>query len=135
MSKALRHGEIQLVEAFTQVHPLAELCRKMLRRGIYLLLNLSNDEEERFATPIYNTHLPRFIYRGFYHVSPSQIPQPYIQPLATSHELKEVWEIGGKRQLAMRDTIQSNFDIPYSFKADFVSEPGIEVQLSNSPHE
>jgi len=134
MSIALRHGEIQLVEAFTQVHPLAELCREMLRRGIYLLLNLSNNEEERFATPIYNTHLPRFVYRGIYHVSPSQIPQPYVQPLATSHEIKEVREIDGKRQLAMRDTIQPSFEASYSFKADFISEPGIEVQLSNSPH-
>ncbi len=134
MSKALRHGEIQIVEALTQVHPLAEICRKMLRRGIYLLLKLSNDEEERFATPVYNTHLPRFIYRGFYHVSPSQIPQPYMQPLTTSYELKEVREIDGKRQLAMRATIQPNIDALFSFKADFISEPGIEVQLNNSPH-
>lgn len=135
MSKALRHGEIQLVEAFTQVHPLAEICRKMLRQGIYLLLNLSEDEEERFATPVYNTHLPRFVYRGYYHTSPSEIPQPYVQPLITSHELKEVRESGGKRQLAMRDTIQPNIDVPCSFKADFISEPGIEIQLSNSSQE
>lgn len=135
MSKALRHGEIQLVEAFTQVHPLAEICRKMLRQGIYLLLNLSEDEEERFATPVYNTHLSRFVYRGFYHAPPSQIPQPYVQPLITNHELKEVRESGGKRQLAMRDTIQPNIDVLCSFKADFISEPGIEVQLSNSSQE
>ncbi len=70
----LQHGAENLSLALQQVEKGSELCRKMLRIGIYLLLGLTKVEDfSEDQVPIYNVYYPRVEYRGHFNISPSEL--------------------------------------------------------------
>ena len=125
----LQHGTGDLSLALKQVGESAELCRKMLRIGIYLLLGLNKVEDfSEDQTPIYNIYYPRVEYRGHFKISPSELKQP---PLLTITSRVEVGGTDDERTVSLTDAIDSNVPAEVAFKTTLITEVGVRVELED----
>lgn len=126
----LQHGTGDLSLALKQVGESAELCRKMLRIGIYLLLGLTKVEDfSEDQAPIYNIYYPRVEYRGHFKISPSELKQPPLLTI-TSRDI----EVGGtddERTVSLTDAIDSNVPAAVTFKTTLITEVGVRVELED----
>lgn len=87
------HGSGALGSAVTQVAECAELCRIMLRTGIFVLLGLPAQDAKVEAQPIYNVKLPHLEYRGAFAIAPAQLPDaPFLQTKAVAAQVRDEGE-------------------------------------------
>lgn len=126
----LQHGTRSLSLALNQVGERAELCRKMLRVGIYLLLGLTKVEDfSEDQEPIYNIYYPRVEYRGHFNISPSELKQPPLLTI-TSRDI----EVGGtdeERTVSLIDAIDSNVPATVTFSTTLITEVGVRVEVED----
>ena len=124
----LQHGTGDLSLALKKVGESAELSRKMLRIGIYLLLGLPREEDfSEDQAPICNIYFPRLEYRGHFKVSPSELKQPPLLTI-TSTDLK-VEGSEEERKVSITDTIDSDIPATVTFTTTFITEVGYKVEV------
>jgi hypothetical protein len=126
----LLHGIGSLAELDAKVPAQSNLCRVLLRIGIYLLLGYTAVEAVSEDLPVYNVHTPYTEYRGFYHISPSDLTEtPW---LTISTEVASIEGTDETRRAHFVSTLHKNVDVTVSIRGQLVREAGIETKVTSA---
>lgn len=124
----LLHGYGDLEDAIGVADKCAESSRKMLLKGIFLLLKLGQDISEIYPEPLYNLQMPHIEYRGLYEIAPKDLMKdPFLLIEIRSFEMKY---INNQKSISMASRIDAN--IPDTLRLSgiyFVAEDGLRMQI------
>lgn len=123
----LVHGFGSLVESNKNAIECAEICRKMLRKGLLLLIGRLDDIAGFDPAPIYNFHSPRLEFRGKYQIPPRDLTTlPYL--IVDSNNIKII-QSGNNRSIEFENSIDTNINSTVSFESiTMITEANIRIE-------
>lgn len=127
----LLHGYGDLEDAIGVADKCAESSRKMLLKGIFLLLKLGQDISEIYPEPLYNLQMPHIEYRGLYEIAPKDLMKdPFLLIDITNFEIKTN---NNQKSIFMASRIDAN--IPDTLRLSgiyFVAENGLRMEIDGT---
>lgn len=125
----LLHGHGDLASFAEVIDEYTEICRRILLQGLFLLLKVDQTIIDMHPEPIYNLRMPYIEYRGFFEISPKDLPEvPYLIIDINSTEVKI---LEGKRVISVPNKIDTNIPESVKMKMNLVSEEGISMKIQD----
>ena len=130
LSVAIRHANKSFEQIVPELSSCSDLCRIVLRQGIFLLLGIPIADEDE-PMPIYNIHPISFVCRGIYELAPEQVPtQPPFQIIP---RLTGIQGTSEEREITWTYTVQAQWKASYTIiEAKYFREKSISVQSTST---